>query len=381
MNQLTIAHFKDHFLPLSETFIYNLLSGFDRHRHIVIDRYRQENQARFPFQPHYSPAEAIGTRYATLERILLRLFGRSPYLERVLKQEQVDLIHAHFGQLGALIAPVARRHKRPLVVSFHAQSLSIFADKPDWRRRFDRLWQDATVCLALGPVMVKQLVEAGCPEGKIAVVPLPIDTSTFTYMERCFSPADDLNGLQLLTVARLVPKKGLDVLLAALARLPQGAKWQLRIVGDGPQRSSLEVLAAELNLQERVTFAGWLDSEAVAREMQAAQLFVLPSRTDPQTGETEGAPTVLLEAQATGLPVLSTHHADIAANVTDGQGGWLVPEGDVRALAQRLEQIIAQPELLEEQSRAARERIVQRHSKEAVAGYVQQLYEQCVRSS
>ena len=378
MNQLTIAHFKDHFLPLSETFIYNLLTGFDRHQHIVIDRYLQQNQARFPFQPHYSPAEAIGTRYATLERILLRFFGRSPYLERVLKQEQVDLIHAHFGQLGALIAPVARRHKRPLVVSFYAQSFSMFTDKADWRWRFDRLWQDATLCLALGPVSVKELIAAGCPESKIAVVPLPIDTATFTYVERCFSPAE---GLQLLTVGRLVPKKGLDVLLAALARLPHDAKWHLRIVGDGPQRSSLEALAAELALQERITFAGWLDSAAVAREMQKAQLFVLPSRTDPQTGETEGAPTVLLEAQATGLPVLSTHHADIAANVTDGQGGWLVPEGDVEALADRLEQIVMQPEQLEAQSRAARDRIVRGHSKEAVAGYVQQLYEQCVTPS
>src|SRR5690606_14726943 len=255
MNQLTIAHFKDHFLPLSETFIYNLLTGFDRHQHIVIDRYLQQNQARFPFQPHYSPAEAIGTRYATLERILLRFFGRSPYLERVLKQEQVDLIHAHFGQLGALIAPVARRHKRPLVVSFYAQSFSMFTDKADWRWRFDRLWQDATLCLALGPVSVKELIAAGCPESKIAVVPLPIDTATFTYVERCVSPAE---GLQLLTVGRLVPKKGLDVLLAALARLPHDAKWRLRIIGDGPQRSSLEALAAELDLQERITFAGWL---------------------------------------------------------------------------------------------------------------------------
>ena len=67
--------------------------------------------------------------------------------------------------------------------------------------------------------------------------------------------------------------------------------------------------------------------------------------------------------------------------MTDGQGGWLVPEGDVEALAQRLEQIITQPEQLKGQGRAARDRIVQRHSKEAVAGYVQQLYEQCVALS
>jgi colanic acid/amylovoran biosynthesis glycosyltransferase len=378
MKQLTIAHFKDHFLPLSETFIYNLLTGFDRHRHIVIDRYPQQNQTQFPFQPHYSPAEAIGTHYATLERILLRLFGRSPYLEGALRQEQVDLIHAHFGQLGALIAPVARRHNVPLIVSFHVQSLSIFVNKPDWRRRFDRLWQEVSLCFALGPVMVGQLTESGCPKSKIVVVPLPVDTSTFTYTERCFSPASDL---QLLTVARLVPKKGLDVLFSALARLPRDAKWQLRIVGDGPQRSVLEALAAELNLQERITFTGWLDSRAVSYEMQEAHLFVLPSRTDPQTGETEGAPTVLLEAQATGLPVLSTHHADVAANVTDGQGGWLLPEGNVEALAHTLAQIITQPELLEAQSLAARDRIVRRHSKEAVAAYVQQQYENCVASS
>ena len=113
--------------------------------------------------------------------------------------------------------------------------------------------------------------------------------------------------------------------------------------------------------------------------MAESDLFVLPSRTDPQTGESEGTPTVLVEAQACGLPVISTIHADIPSIVADGDAGLLVPEGQVEALRDALDRLLSQPARWATMGAAGRAYVERRHSPQAVGAQLEQLYDRALR--
>jgi len=375
-HDVIVAHVKDHFLPRSETFIFTLIRALRRYRSIILDRHRRQYAEVFPVERHYSPTERFGAWAGLLERALLRWLGYSPYLEHVLRTERVSLIHAHFGQLGALFVPVARRHGLPLITSFHGMDISVFAVRPAWQHRFQALWKHGARFLVVGPAMAERLQAAGCPGEKIEVLPLPLDLGAFTFVER--HPPSAGEPVRLLSVGRLVPQKGMDILLQAVATLKPSRPFQLWIAGDGPQRPSLECLAADLNLGDRVRFLGWLSHAEVAEHMARAHLFVLASRTDPNTGDTEGSPTVLLEAQAVGLPVISTLHADIPFIVRDGETGVLVSEGNVEALASALDELLARPERWAEMGRAGRAFVESRHEMSRVGARLEAIYDQCL---
>lgn len=376
MSQPVIAHVKDHFLPRSETFIFTLIAALRRYRSIILNRHARRNAELFPIQGHHSPVERFGSWAGPLERLALRLLGRSPYLEYILRTEQVRLIHAHFGQLGALFVPVARRHGLPLVTSFYGTDVAVFAVHPCWRHRFEALWEYGVRFLGVGPAMAERLVNLGCPADRLEILPLTVDLREFGFIER--RPRPDDEPIRILSVGRLIPVKGMDILLRAIAALNSRHPLQLWIAGDGPQRPRLEHLADELGLGEKVTFLGWVEYTRMAELMAQAHLFVLASRTDPQTGETEGSPTVLLEAQAVGLPVVSTLHGDIPFIVRQGETGVLVPEGDAEALAAALDDLLTHPERWPEMGRAGRALVESRHDMHRVGAQLERVYDRCL---
>ncbi len=376
---VVVGHIKDHFLPRSETFIYAQVTGLRRYRALVLDRHRRQHRDLFPFDAHESPAERFGPWAGWLERLALRAVGRSPYLEWVIQRANVRILHAHFGQLGALFAPVARRHRLPLITSFHGVDVSRFARAPAWRDRFQLLWRCGQRFVAVGPKMAETLISLGAPRERVTIIPVPVNAQRFTYRERL--PPGRGDPVHLLTVGRLVPKKGVDILLKAFARLSGGTPVHLWIVGDGPERTRLENLAHTLGLGQRVVFWGWQPPDQVAHLMAKAHIFVLASRTDPVTGETEGTPTVLLEAQARGLPVISTRHADIPFIVREEESGILVPENNVEALAAALETLLRHPERWPHMGRAGRTLIEERHDTPRVIAQLEDLYDQVLAES
>jgi len=372
----TVAHVKDRFLPRSETFIFTLIRALRRYRSIILDRHKRQHAEEFPVERHYSPAERFGVWAGVLERLSLRWLGYSPYLEHVIREERVALIHAHFGQLGALFAPVARRHGLPLVTSFYGTDAAVFASHPAWRHRFDLLWRYGSRFLPVGPAMAERLRDRGCPADRIEILPLTIDLRRFTFVERRLRRSGE--PTRILSIGRLIPVKGMDVLLRAVAALNPGLSLELWIAGDGPQRPALERLADELGISEMVAFLGWVEHARIAEWMAQAHLFVLASRTDPETGETEGTPTVLLEAQAVGLPVISTRHGDIPFIVRDGESGILVPEGDVEALAGALDALLTHPERWAAMGRAGRALVESRHEMSRVGAQLEAIYDRCL---
>jgi glycosyltransferase involved in cell wall biosynthesis len=189
------------------------------------------------------------------------------------------------------------------------------------------------------------------PDVAVAVIPNGVDTATFHPAPP--SPPD--NGpVRLLAVGRLVQQKGLDVLLTALAR-PGLERVELDIVGDGERRPDLERQASQLGLMARVRFLGWMDRDHLAEVYRRADVFVLPSRD-------EGMPNVVLEAMASGLPVIASRIAGACDMVVDGETGLLLPPDDAGALAAAVARLAGDAPTRQSFGRAGRERVERLYS-------------------
>jgi glycosyltransferase involved in cell wall biosynthesis len=163
-------------------------------------------------------------------------------------------------------------------------------------------------------------------------------------------------------IGRLEPQKGLDVLLEALARLPQVS---LRVVGDGSSRSELEALAERLGVAARVTWVGWSDDPR--SELESFDVFVQPSRF-------EALPLAVLEAMLAGLPVVVTDVGSVADAVVDGETGVVVPPDDAAALADAIAPLLEDPAARAELGRRARTRVLEHFSAQGMAAAFESLY-------
>jgi len=171
--------------------------------------------------------------------------------------------------------------------------------------------------------------------------------------------SDSARAVRLLGVARLVPKKGLRVLLAALAALPRTLAWRYDHVGGGPLLAELQAEAVRLGIAERITWRGALAAGDVLAAYRAADLFVLASRVAPD-GDRDGLPNVLLEAGAMELAVVASRVAAVPELVEDGVNGALVPPDDPAALASALAALITDPAARLRLGRAGRARVLER---------------------
>jgi glycosyltransferase involved in cell wall biosynthesis len=174
-------------------------------------------------------------------------------------------------------------------------------------------------------------------------------------------------------VARLVPEKGLIVLLQAAARL--GGDWRLRIVGGGPLREHLEALAGELGIAERVSFLNQIPSTEMPRQYHEMDALAVPSLTTPTWKEQFG-PRATVEAMASGLPVVGSNSGAIP-NVI-GDAGLVVPEGDVDALAGALYLLASNPHLRADLGQRGRARVLEHYTQAGIAEATVNVYREMV---
>lgn len=201
----------------------------------------------------------------------------------------------------------------------------------------------------------------GCDSRKITVRHSAIDVSSFEFKKRVKIKGEPVN---LVTVGRLVPLKGMTFVLRAFEQLKAKNKLEnlkLFIVGDGPIKSELTDLARELKIEKYVVFTGSLPHDKVKEILYNSHIFVLPSVT-PANGTEEGIPNVLMEAMATGMPVVSTRHSGIPELIYDGQTGFLVEEREVSALASVLHSLLHNSDQWANMGRKARRYVKHAHN-------------------
>lgn len=180
-------------------------------------------------------------------------------------------------------------------------------------------------------------------------------------------------GLRLLFVGRLVERKGVHVLLDALALLPEEPPITVDIVGDGPQRPSLERRARALGIQERVRFHGYVAREVLEAQLRDCDALALPAVTDAK-GDVEGLGVVLLEAMSFGKPVVASMAGGITDIVRPGENGLLVPSGDASALAAALEGFARDPLGVRRLGAAAQRDVRERFSWTSILDRLEEVY-------
>jgi colanic acid/amylovoran biosynthesis glycosyltransferase len=274
-----------------------------------------------------------------------------------------------------------------MVVSFHGYDFSTWPRKMG-RSVYKDLFNTVDSVTANSSHTAQKLRALGCPEGKLHILPMGVDLREFPLRERARRAdegrrtKDEGVGagerVRMLTVGRLVAKKGVEYSIRAVAQLRDKHPCiTYDIVGDGPLRVELESLVDQLKLRDTVVFHGAKDSNYVRRLMSQAHIFVLSSVT-ASDGDQEGQGLVLQEAQASGLTVLATEHNGFAESIVPNKSGFLVPERDVEALAERLDFLLAHPDLWPEMGRTGRKLVEDRYDSSKLSLQLASLYEQVI---
>jgi colanic acid/amylovoran biosynthesis glycosyltransferase len=345
----------------TETFIYDFVQGCRQYEAWCLGN-RLEAQPEWDF-PRVRCAHAgwkKAPHWALLNRVFGRLIGRDNLrLYYALLAIRPAVVHAHFGPAGYEMLPYARDLGIPLLTSFYGYDASSLPRQPGWTERLQRLFAAGAGFLVEGPAMARRLASLGCPGAKIHLVPITVEIERYAFRPRRL---EGTKPLRILFVGRFVPKKGLKILLQALARARRDiGSFQLRVIGGGAEESDARHLTSELALEGQVQFLGFQPRSEVIRELDMAELLAVPSVTAPD-GDTEGgAPTILLEAQALGLPVLATDHADIPFVVGDPYRPLLATEGSVESLADRLVALRANAHRWQEFAVAGRDHVIAQH--------------------
>lgn len=318
-----------------------------------------------------------GTSVNRFEELVYKATSVSPRLVARLRALAPSLLHAHFGPDGVTALPLARQLRLPLIVTFHGYDATIHDTV--WRasarlrdRRFParrtRLLREGALFIAVSNHIARQLTLRGCPPEKLVTHYIGVDTDVFSPVPQ------RAHGLEVLFVGRLVEKKGVAYLLRAMREVQDAEPdTRLTLAGDGPLRAELEALACSLNL--RCTFLGRQSPEEVRGLMARADVFCLPSVT-ARNGDTEGLPTVLVEAQAMGLPAVTSDSAGNPEAVRHEQTGLVVPEKDERALARALLRLLREEQTWRRFSLAAREWTLDRFDARKQARVLEELYEE-----
>jgi glycosyltransferase involved in cell wall biosynthesis len=289
--------------------------------------------------PNYRKARALWlrdlARDPTPNRI--RRFGQALVLAAELPAD-VAKLHAHFLHTPASVARYAAALLGlPWSGSAHAKDIWT---TPAWEKReklADCEW--LVTCTATN----RSHLAALAPEGRVELAYHGIDLARFAR-QRAERAARDGRGepVRILSVCRLVEKKGMEVLLEALALLPKDLDWRLVHAGGGPLRQRLQRQAKRSGISHRLEWKGALTQEELLAEYRDADLFALASRVAGD-GDRDGLPNVLIEAQSQALACVATRVSAIPELIDDGRTGLLVGENDAAALAGALEALVRDP--------------------------------------
>ena len=253
---------------------------------------------------------------------------------QVAKPLHADVFIAHFGPAGVTAAKLRELGviRGKIATIFHGIDISSREVLNHYTPEYQQLFRRGDLMLPISDLWAGRLQKMGCPREKIAVSRMGVDMTRFSPRP-VKAPA---TPLEIISVARLTEKKGLHVAIEACRQLKeQGVAFRYRILGIGPWERRLRTLIEQYQLEDVVEMPGFKPSHEVKAMLDDADVFLLPSVTGAD-GDMEGIPVALMEAMAVGIPVVSTLHSGIPELVEADKSGWLVPENDARALAQRL---------------------------------------------
>jgi colanic acid/amylovoran biosynthesis glycosyltransferase len=334
------------FLKPEMLHIYRQITSLKRVAPFVIAQKREE-AGRYPFE-----RIAVVGKPAThfLRRFWFKQLRDAPWqisggelnqLIGVLEEQKARLLHIYFGHIAVHLLPLIRAWPRPSVVSFHGADVMVDLEKPAYRAATQEMLEAVRLVLVRSESLGRALINLGCPPGKIRLqrTGIPIDDIPFRPRDW---PRD--GSWKFLQACRLIEKKGLRMSLRAFARFAGSHRAAtFTIAGEGPLRSELGRLAAELDVADKVFFPGFVSQTQLRELFYQSHIFLHPSERSGD-GNQEGVPNSMLEAMASGLPVFATEHGGIPEAIENGRSGILVKERDDGSLAHLLLERTSNPD-------------------------------------
>ncbi|WP_319559854.1 glycosyltransferase [Marispirochaeta sp.] len=391
----------------SETFIHNHIQGLaDRGNQVTVFAKRAKRNAENtdPDQlyriVYYSTAQknraafnALQSTFFYVLRHPLRFFSvlrqiavhhdwavlQSFAAARRISGETFDVTHAEFGPLGniALALRACDVKTGPICTSFRGADISSYLKRRP--RSYCLLSKKGDLFLPVCKAFIPRLTEIGFPSRRIQVYHSAVDLTGFPFRGTEASVTGKPG--RLIALGRFVRKKGFHLAVELLARLQNdGFDLQLELIGDGPERETVLARAEEAGVADKVLSPGWLGRAEILEHLQRADVCLGTSVT-PETGELEGIPNVLKEAMAVGVPVVAFDHSGVAEIVQNGVTGFLLPEGDIDAMAGAVRQLLENKKTAASIITAARALIEDEYGVENQAAAAEKLYRSCNENS
>ncbi|MDA9505053.1 hypothetical protein XI09_10180 [Bradyrhizobium sp. CCBAU 11386] len=357
-SQKVVLVYRNDLLPLSETFIKHQSIALKEWRPILVGR-RLATQLGLENLEVRTIGPASATFGARVSWKIAAALGHLPSRSKALLQsDHVRLLHAHFATDALDAWPVAKALRVPMLVTLHGYDIN--TDREWWergnggfkmrfypRRVLSLARQKEVHFIAVSEALRRQAIQFGIAPEKISVQYIGIDANNFAPGPTPISR----RRKDVLFVGRLVEKKGCEYLIQAMSKVcAQVPGSRAIIIGDGPLRKELEALATTLNVTAE--FCGAQDSSYVKRAIDAARVFCLPSVT-ARNGDAEGFGLVLLEAQAAGVPVITSARGGAEEGMLDGVTGYCFPERNVAGLGHRLIELLTRDDIVDQMSARA----------------------------
>lgn len=340
------------YLPQTENWVYHLLSSAENCEiHIAARRYL-ENEFYHPefyfvdnriTQLTQSETSSLHNRIRnkvnrTISSLANKLKGApEKYFVQYASNNNIQIAHAHFADVGWAYRNIASKLNIPYIVSFYGwdyEKLPFI--KPEYISRYKELFQKVSGIICEGEHGKSILENYGCPSDKIHVAKLGVDLSKIKFYERIKSP----NQLNLIQVASFSEKKGQIYAIEAVASVIKNyPNINLTLIGNANEpilKDSLEHTVKQYHLEDKIKFLPQVAYSELHKILNTYDVFIHPSCYAANRDCEGGAPIVLLDAQSTGMPVISTTHCDIPQEVLHGKTGLLSPEKNIAELAENI---------------------------------------------
>jgi colanic acid/amylovoran biosynthesis glycosyltransferase len=411
---MKIAFIVGNFPVLSETFILNQITGLISRGHEV-DIYAIQTDLNLKSHPDVEKYHLLAHTYYQAkipENYLWRLlkslgliiknFPKAPLMLlrslnifkygkqaaslrllysaiRLVKAQAYDIIHCQFGTfaLEGMILRDIGAIKGKLITTFRGYDISWFV-KEYGEDIYRPLFAKGEFFMANCEYFRQRAIKLGCDQKKIVVHGSGIDCSQFPFKARY---PDSDGKICIATTGRLVEKKGIEYSIRAFAKVAKKySNIEYNIIGDGLLKEKLQQLIDDLNLTDKVKLRGWKTRPEIIEILQQSHIFIAASVT-AQDGNQDAPVNTLKEAMAMGLPVIGTLHGGIPELVKDGISGFLVPERDADAIANKLSYLIEHPEIWSLMGQAGRIYVESRYDINKLNDELVQIYRQVMMTN
>ena len=379
---MRVLHFVENYLPITETFVFNYICKSAEAGEVAIVCFSTINKELFVLPPNVKlyqlPSDPAFRKKDMLKLPWLlsrKLWGKRIWyrpMKKLMDEFKPTVVHCHFGNMGVNFSDFCRYEKIaiPFVTNFYGYDASELPlrDK-EYAIGLARLWEDSRFVLAEGPAMGEKLVKLGAPVNKVKLSPIIVDGRK--YPVKAWKGKQD--PIKFLLIGRFVEKKGFHLFLEAIGKIKNEiAPFVVIMVGSGPMNETYQDLIQQYHLKDQVVFEGFRPLAECMQYMLEADVLVQTSIT-AQNGDSEGgAPTILIESQIMGLPIICSTHADIPFVM--GYQDFMCREGDIADLSRVIKSFVsASNEHILEKINLGKQQVTEQHDMNSSSGYLDML--------